>query len=601
MALCTLQPTVYGSVKVVEKGVSGVFRGSNSNKSISRELMLESMRPRARLGLASVTLMGLSAMAAAGAVWLVGPLLARVQGQLLSESSRAAEGHIEASTGLSWAQIAVVLVGLGMIRALSEAGSAHVAARFQFGVIREFRGKILARVLSLEPAALAMWPAGELASRVQVEIHGVRSLLHWGVIQGIRGILMAIALATVAIQVDSRLATPGLILLPIAVFAVFVVARPARRFHRAIAAAESALVADTTELVDGAATLRAYAGTQSAWNRVDAAARDAEAKAVAADTWAAGLGPVVELAAAVAIGAASLFAWLLEGGRDLPQTATVLVALLLMYRPLHSVGRATAGFFAGLAALDRLDEALAEPTAPGFGASVRRALRSGVAVNRLAFGYAGHGAVLDGVSFELRAGEWVAVRGPSGAGKSTLLALLAGLLPASEGGIRLDGDRASRTELAEAVSWMSQVPPVFRGTVLDNVALGEAHPDRDRVIDAARRAGAHDFISVRPGGYEGRLAEHGADLSVGQRQRLALARALYRGAPLLLLDEPTSALSETDEQWVAELCREHAQGGGVVVMATHREALVRQADRVLEVRNGKVEEWGPPVARLHLH
>ncbi|MGB5348558.1 MAG: ABC transporter ATP-binding protein [Polyangiales bacterium] len=540
--------------------------------------------------------MAVSATATAGYAWLVGPLVRSLEG---NSGAGGAFGTLPIPS-LSVPQIVGLLVGLGLLRAFSETVRTHLASKLQLGVIREFRGNLLAHVLALEPSKLLTWPRGELSSRIQVEVHGVRIFLHLGVGQGIRSVLMATALASVALRVDTALAIPGLLVLPFAVLLILVAARPARKLQRELFAAESAVVASTAEAIDGAAVLRAYGATASTLESVDGAAARSEQRGIAAESWSAAAGPMVELAAALGAALVFAFAWSGQSTVDLASTGTVLVALLLMYRPLHGIAQAVFGWWSGLASLDRLDELFGLPAQPAEPPDTRREQIVSLGFDGLRFDYDGR-TVLRGAHASLRGGELVAITGESGVGKSTLLGVLAGVLPPSAGRIAIDGLPASRRTLIAATAWMPQNPALFRDTIVGNVALGVSRPDRDRVLEVCRRVDAHDFISARPQGYDGVLHEGGTDLSTGQRQRICLARALYTSAPVLLLDEPSSALDDAHERSVIRVCREHADDGGLVLVATHREDFLRHADRVLELRDGTVTEWERRTADLLLH
>ena len=177
-------------------------------------MLLNSFSHRRLLLVSTLTLMGVSAAATAGYAWLAGPLLAQLGDLGLGETSPRVLAQTDRLAGFSLVEIALVLIALGLIRTLAETASAFSAARLQLGVVRDMRGKVLRQVLALPEAQRARWPSGELASRVQVEVHGLRALLSLGLTQGIRGLALATALATVALRVDSELATPGLLLLP---------------------------------------------------------------------------------------------------------------------------------------------------------------------------------------------------------------------------------------------------------------------------------------------------------------------------------------------------------------------------------------------------
>jgi ABC-type multidrug transport system fused ATPase/permease subunit len=393
---------------------------------------------------------------------------------------------------------------------------------------------------------------------------------------------------------------PGLAMLPLAVSVIVLAARPARSLQRGLFAAESSVVSATAEAIDGAPVLRAYGAVDPAWETIDQGAGRSEQRGIAAETWSAAAAPLVELAAAVAIALAFAVAWSTRSPADLAATGTVLAALVLMYRPLHGLAQSVFGWWSGLAALDRLDELLGLPTEAARPVEPRRNPIASLSVEHLCFAF-GEQPVLKGVCASFRAGELVAITGPSGAGKSTLLALLAGILRPSGGGLCIDGAPATVEMLNAVTAWMPQTPVLFHDTILRNIALGPERPDRERVVALAQQTEAHAFIAARPRGYEGILREGGADLSVGQRQRITLARAFYRGVPVLLLDEPTSALDDEQESKVIALCREQADRAGLVIVATHREHLLRHADRVLELKDGAVIEWGERAKDALLH
>jgi PrtD family type I secretion system ABC transporter len=201
--------------------------------------------------------------------------------------------------------------------------------------------------------------------------------------------------------------------------------------------------------------------------------------------------------------------------------------------------------------------------------------------------------VLGGVSFSVAAGESLAIIGPSGAGKSTLLRLIAGLWTPVAGTVRLDGaevGRWPRAQLGPHIGYVPQDVELFAGTVAENIArLGEV--DADAVVAAARAAGIHEMVLALPAGYDTPVDPAGAILSPGQRQRIALARALYGHPRLLLLDEPNSNLDGAGEHALGEALAA-LRGRATIVMVTHRSGLVQHADRLLALEAGRVRHHG---------
>ena len=212
-------------------------------------------------------------------------------------------------------------------------------------------------------------------------------------------------------------------------------------------------------------------------------------------------------------------------------------------------------------------------------------------LERVSFAYPSRpGLVLDGVDLELPPGRTVALVGPSGSGKSTVAALLLGFSEPSAGRVTAGGVdlaacdlRAWRAELA----WVPQRPTLFRGTVADNVRLGDGGASLARVRAALELAGADDFVRRLPDGLATVVGDGGRPLSAGERQRLALARAFLRDAPLAILDEPTANLDPESAELVADAV-ERLSVGRTVLLIAHAPELAALADDVVELRTGRI-------------
>ena len=203
--------------------------------------------------------------------------------------------------------------------------------------------------------------------------------------------------------------------------------------------------------------------------------------------------------------------------------------------------------------------------------------------------------ILSGISFSLAAGEAVAVLGPSAAGKSTLARILTGVWPASSGSVRLDGADLANWPREQLGTWMGYVPQdieLFEGTIADNIArLGKV--DSEAVIRAAMRANAHELILGLEKGYDTLVGEQGARLSPGQRQRIALARALYGDPRLVILDEPNANLDGEGEIALAQAMSGLRNEGVTTVVITHRPSLIAHVDKILVLAAGRIQKFGP--------
>ena len=214
--------------------------------------------------------------------------------------------------------------------------------------------------------------------------------------------------------------------------------------------------------------------------------------------------------------------------------------------------------------------------------------------------------ILVGISFKLEPGEMLGVVGPSGAGKSTLARALIGAQPLLTGTVRIDGaslDDWSDAQLARVVGYLPQVPSLFRGTIKENIARFETELQTvdsvdTEVVRAAMACGAHDFILRLPQGYETELGAHGAGLSVGQSQRIALARALYGQPKVVVLDEPNASLDAEGEAQLKGALVQLRERKVAVVIVAHRASVLENADKLLVLRDGRIEMFGTRQAVL---
>jgi ATP-binding cassette subfamily B protein len=222
------------------------------------------------------------------------------------------------------------------------------------------------------------------------------------------------------------------------------------------------------------------------------------------------------------------------------------------------------------------------------------AIRGGVSFERVSFDYGTGRALLRGIDFEAKPGEVVALVGPSGSGKSTMMALLQRLYDPTAGVVRVDGKDVrtlKQQALRQQIGVVLQDALLFNDTVANNIAYGRPGATREEIEAAARAANAHDFIRRLPNGYDTMVGERGGLLSGGEKQRIAIARALLKDPPILILDEATSALDAESEALVQEALGRLIRGRTTFIIA-HRLSTVVSADRILVLREGRIVETG---------
>ncbi|MCK5812146.1 MAG: ABC transporter ATP-binding protein [Clostridiales bacterium] len=247
-----------------------------------------------------------------------------------------------------------------------------------------------------------------------------------------------------------------------------------------------------------------------------------------------------------------------------------------------------------LAGLDRLVELFAEDIEPEKYSITSSNYLSGVYLENLSFNYIEDIAVLNDVNINVKVGQVVALVGNSGGGKSTIIKLLMGLYEANSGMMTINAkpiNEYSLDELRNIIAYVPQDAYIFNGTVYENVLYGKNDANMDEIVEACKKANAHDFISSLKDGYDTKVGERGIKLSGGQRQRVAIARAILKNAPILLLDEATSSLDSESEQLIQEALLKLMVGKTSIVVA-HRLSTIENADNIFYIKDGTVVEDG---------
>ena len=266
--------------------------------------------------------------------------------------------------------------------------------------------------------------------------------------------------------------------------------------------------------------------------------------------------------------------------------------------PLGAISVLLTRIHAARTAYRRIDAMMEMPAEGPEGLGLAPAkLEGGIEFRDVDFRYPGAAEMaLTGVNFNIRPGEHVALIGPIGSGKSTVARLLIGLYPPTSGLVMIDGTdirQLTPKSLRAKVGALLQDNALLTGTIRENIMLGRPDADDEEMIRAAKLSHAHDFISRMPNGYDLRLADRGSGLSGGQRQAIAMARALVGQPPILVFDEPTSAVDTETEALLMNNLRHEFQGR-TLILITHRPSLLGLVDRVILMSRGRVAMDGTP-------
>ncbi len=493
-----------------------------------------------------------------------------------------------------------VILLIALARGLFGYGQAYLSAHVGQQVVADIRARLFSHVQRLSHSFHEEQHSGDLLLRLTADIQLLRDMLVNAVLLLTERLLVLVAIAGLMLWLDWRLALAGLAVVPALALVSGRVSGRIREATRRQRRKESRTANILAETLSAVPLIQAYGREEWEDERFSRHHRASLKAGLRATRLEANLNRVVEV---ILAGGTAAVLWLgvqrVLVGAITPGDLLVFTAYLAaLYKPIRKLSNliarlAKAGVCAErIAAILRIEPEIRDLP----GATDAPPLKGRIEFRKVSFAYRPGHPVLEKVDFTIEAGQTVALVGASGSGKSTVTRLLLRFYEPQQGTICIDGrDIRSFTlsSLRQQIAIVMQEPHMFALSIRDNIAYGRLDATDEEVERAARQACAHEFIEALPDGYDTVLSEGGASLSAGQRQRIAIARAMVRNAPIVILDEPLTGL-DTDSQEQVQRALERLMIGRTCLVITHDPVAAARADRILRIQQGHIREERHP-------
>jgi ATP-binding cassette subfamily B protein len=434
--------------------------------------------------------------------------------------------------------------------------------------------------------------------RVAYDSQSIQTIYNKGFTNIFGSIITLIGTFLIMLRLDWQLTLVSLGIVPLVVGAIYLFAHRIRRESTSIQEQESAVLAQAQEGLSSIRMVHAFGREEFEVHQFQRHARQSlQANLRLTLT---NVNSALVISTLMVIGTAAMYyigtLHVLAGTLTLGSLLVFSAYLLMLYQPLESLTYtawamegATAGAKRCFEILDRPDDVVDSP-----GAVAISSAKGAIAFQAVSFGYVPDRCVLRDIDLHIEPNQIVGLAGGTGAGKSTLLSLVPRFYDPTTGSIILDGHnirQITKKSLRAQIAIVLQDTLLFSTTVRENIAYGRPDATEEEIIEAARRAQADEFIRQMPQGYGSTVGERGGHLSVGQRQRIGIARAFLKNAPVLLLDEPTSALDPSTESAIMETIKELMRGRTTLI-ATHRLGTIHNLDQIIVLEHGRIVEQG---------
>lgn len=438
---------------------------------------------------------------------------------------------------------------------------------------------------------------GRIMSRVQSDVHQIQELLASGMLNVVFSAVTLVAIACIMLIMNTRLALLTLTVVPALAIVAFIWQKYARQAFIKVRRAIATVNAQLQEGIAGVRVTQSLTREELNSEQFEHVNREHYSANIRAARLQAAMWPMVEILTALGTALVIYF-----GGRQVlagEMTAGVLVAFMLYVRrffePVLELTMEYVEIQRAMASGARIFELLdVEPEIRDASRAVDLPPAKEIRFKGVSFGYTPGAEVLHNINLTVHPGETVAIVGRTGAGKSSLANLMTRFYEVGKGEVTIDGydvNSVTQQSLRRQIGVVTQDPFLFSGTIEDNIRYGHLEASREEVIEAAKTARAHDFISRLERGYETQVGERGENLSAGQRQLVCLARAILANPPILVMDEATSNVDTNAERLMQKSLRRLMKGRTCIIIA-HRLSTVTNADRIVVLEQGRIIETG---------
>jgi ATP-binding cassette subfamily B multidrug efflux pump len=521
-------------------------------------------------------------------LYLLGPYLMGV----------AIDRFISTKDAAGLARIALLMLGVYLLSSAFQAGADFMMARISQRALQQVRQDLFAHLQNLSLRFYDRNPAGELMSRLTNDIDAINQAISQNVTSLLAGVLSLVGILIAMFVLNHWLALASILVVPITVWFTSFVAHYTRRGFRELQKELGNLNGTMEESISGQRVIKAFRRSDTA---LAAFRRDNQAvyqAGVYANTYALLLMPLTNILGNLfVIVLAGFGGWLAIQGLTTIGTIAAFISYAQRFiQPLRQLANIYNTIQAALAGAERVFEII--DTQPELedapGALPLESIHGDVRFDHVQFGYLPSIQVIKDMSLHARAGQAIALVGPTGAGKTTLVNLLSRFYDVDGGAITIDGKdirQVQKASLRRQLGIVLQDTFLFSGSVMENIRYGRLEASDAECIQAAKMADADPFIRQLAQGYQTRLSERGSNLSQGQRQLLAIARAILANPRILILDEATSSVDTRTEARIQQALLRLMAGRTSFVIA-HRLSTIREADEMLVIKEGEIIERG---------